>query len=571
MTSPYPADLREAFRRLGADGEAAVDPLEETRHLTRQSLAARRFVERVGHRVRFDHGRGDWFLFEGHRWHRDGDGAIRRLWLEVLAERYREALSIDDGTLRGKTIGAIHAAGALDSAITAGLRIASSSKPVATEGDDWDPEPWLLGCENGVVDLRTGSLRDGHPEDMITRSTDLVFDASAPCPRWDRFLAEVFPRDAELIAWFQRFIGASFVATSKELVGIHSGIGNNGKSVCFATLVAVAGDYGVEIAIETLLETRRSAGAPTSDLMRLRGARLAFTSEPNQGARIKGGPFKRLATIDQMKGRELHGRQVEWDPTHMLHVSVNRLPDVDDTSDGFWRRVAVVPWPVRFLKEGEQGDGPRDDPRVKDELATEMPGILAWVVRGAVAFAASRSLHPLPAAVVRETTAYRADEDPLREFIERHLERAGDDRATTVATIHRAYLSWAEQAQVPKPEQLNVKRFGRAFAERQTRLGYPVERTLVGGRPAYRGVHVADDGDDTQPDGGNGGFHGHFSGASDTVWGNRRGLGNRVGNPPDPPVLMPATSTRSSPSVPRTTTARDLRYDPYGPRVAMAQ
>lgn len=539
MSAPYPEpeQLRQAFRRLAEDKGAVPGAIVEVGHLKRQSLAAHRFVEAVGQRVRFDHGRGEWFLWHGHRWHRDRDGAIRRLWLEVLGLRYQQALVIADGESRDRAVAAIQAAGATDGAIESGLRIAADMVPVALTGAEWDPDPWSLGCENGVVDLRTGELRDGRPEDLITRSTHLPYLPDAPCVRFDRFLTEVFGADTSLIDWFGRLVGASFVGTSKEVVAIHHGTGNNGKSVCYRTLGVVAGDYGVEVAIETLLQGRRDAGAPTSDLMRLRGARLAFTSEPDQGARLKGGTLKRLATIDKMKGRELHGRQQEWDPTHTIHLAVNRLPEVDDMSDGFWRRIAVVPWSVTFRKPGQAGDAPAEDPGLADVLEAEAAGILARVVRGAVAFAHAGTLHPFPMAVQRETVAYRADEDPLRDFLETSIERSDGDRATTVGELHGAYESWAEEAKVPKPERLNVKRFGRAFAERHGRLGWPVTRTTVGGRTAYRGLRVflggtAPSGTDG-PDGGDGGFLEGSPGSSHTV-GESPKTGESVEEPTEP-------------------------------------
>ena len=34
-------------------------------------------------------------------------------------------------------------------------------------GAEWDTNPWLLGLANGVLDLRTGQLLDGRPEDYI--------------------------------------------------------------------------------------------------------------------------------------------------------------------------------------------------------------------------------------------------------------------------------------------------------------------------------------------------------------------------------------------------------------------
>jgi putative DNA primase/helicase len=389
--------------------------------------------------------------------------------------------------MRERTVAAIMAAGATDDAIKAGLRIAASLKPVATSGDAWDPDPWVLGCENGLVDLRTGALRVGRPTDMVSRSTRVSYDPRATCPRWDRFLREVFAGDEELIAWFAMLIGASLVGTSKELLAVHYGSGNNGKSVAFRTLGReVAGEYSVEVAVETVINANRSAGAPTSDLMRLRGARLAFTSEPEQGAKLKGGTLKRLATIDLMTGRELHGRQQEWEPSHTLHLATNHLPVAEDASEGFWRRIALIPWAVRFAKRGEGGDAPAEDPGLAAILAGEAPGILGWAVRGAVAYATAGTLHPFPAAVARETAAYRAEEDPLGGFL-REWVVADADAVTPGPKVYEQYATWAGLVG-SKPMTAPV--FGRAFTERHDRLGFPVRRRVVHGSPVYEGLLV---------------------------------------------------------------------------------
>jgi phage/plasmid-associated DNA primase len=47
---------------------------------------------------------------------------------------------------------------------------------------------------NGVVDLRSGTLRAGWREDRITLHSDVPFEAEARCSRWLKFLDEVFER-----------------------------------------------------------------------------------------------------------------------------------------------------------------------------------------------------------------------------------------------------------------------------------------------------------------------------------------------------------------------------------------
>ena len=353
----------------------------------------------------------------------------------------------------------------MNSAITAGLAIASSMEPITTRGEAWDPDPWVLGCRNGVVELRTGTLRPGRPEEMISRSTGIAYDPDAACPRWQRFLAEVFAGDAELVDWYQLLVGTSLVGVVQELLALHHGLGNNGKSVAVRALRRAFGEYAIVIPVETLVNAKRAAGEATPDLMALRGARIAFTSEPDQTAKLRGGVLKRLASVDMMTGRSLYGQTTTWEPTHTVHLATNHLPAVDDATEGFWRRVALIPWPVHFRKPGEEGDAPTEDPDLAATLALEAPGILAWAVRGAVAYAAGRTLHPFPAAVRVRTDAYRADQDALGEFIGERVvyER---DAFVGIGALREAYREWCEAEDVKPFDRLGPKVFTRAFEER---------------------------------------------------------------------------------------------------------
>jgi hypothetical protein len=263
---------------LAANSRPGGHPPEPPAHLVRQSRAAWHFAKMAGDRVRFDHGRGCWLIWCGHRWRPDEDGSVNRLWLEVLATRYGRALGADDRE-RARLTAEVQAAGAMNSAITAGLSIASTMEPIATTADAWDTDPWLLCCENGVVELRTGRLRPGKPEEMISRSTGVIYDPDAPCPRWMRFLTEVFAGDEELVAWYGLLVGTSLVGVVLELLAIHHGLGNNGKSVAVRAQRRAFGDYAVVIPVETLVSAKRAAGEATPDLMALRGARIAFTSD----------------------------------------------------------------------------------------------------------------------------------------------------------------------------------------------------------------------------------------------------------------------------------------------------
>ena len=81
---------------------------------------------------------------------------------------------------------------------------------------DFDRNPYLLCCSNGVVDLATGELRPAEPEDFLHRSTSIFYDPTADCPRWERFLNEIFDGDTELVDFIHRSIGYTLTGDASE-------------------------------------------------------------------------------------------------------------------------------------------------------------------------------------------------------------------------------------------------------------------------------------------------------------------------------------------------------------------
>ena len=90
--------------------------------------------------------------------------------------------------------------------------------PIANIGGLWDPEPLLVGVPNGVLNLETGRLRHGRPEDMLTLAVGVPYDPHATCPRWHTFLQEIFAGDEKLIRYIRRALGYSLTGLTTEQV-----------------------------------------------------------------------------------------------------------------------------------------------------------------------------------------------------------------------------------------------------------------------------------------------------------------------------------------------------------------
>ena len=412
------------------------------------------FAALYGHILRFDHARNRWLIWEEHRWAPDSDGEVRRLAKKAARVRYRTALDIEDLDLRGKT-----ASSAVRSEsrqrLDACLALARSEHPIADSGMTWDPDPYLLGVANGVVDLRTGMIRSGHPDDRLTMQVPVQYHVKAECPRWQQFLHQVFQRDGELIGFVQRALGYSLTGSVREQVlFLCHGTGSNGKSVFLHMLRNVLGDYAMNIPF-TVLELQQRPSL-TNDLASMAGRRLVTSSETNESTRLNEARIKALTGGDPITARFLYSESFTYEPVAKFWLAVNHLPRVRDDSYGFWRRVRVLPF-------NEQFTGDDADKGLPFKLLEELPGILNWGVQGALNWRLV-GLAP-PSAVMTATQAYRKDNDELDGFVADCCVVADGVRAEP-GHLFSEYQRWSKEQGILERHRLGSRSFGTRIRER---------------------------------------------------------------------------------------------------------
>ncbi len=334
------------------------------------------------------------------------------------------------------------------------LALTRAEKPIADAGDGWNVDPWLLGVGNGVVDLRTGVLRDGKQADRLTMRTPVEYDPDAECPRWEEFVTEVFAGDEELIDYIRRAVGYSLTGeTSEQCHFICWGGGWNGKTTFQRVQREVMGDYGANTPFSTLEMSARSS--ISNDLAALNGRRLVIASELNEAVRLNEARLKMLAGEDPVTARFLYGELFTFIPVAKFWLSVNHKPIVNDDSTGFWRKVHLIPFTQSF--EG------RADKDLKDSLRAEYPGILAWMARGCLAWQTEGLSKP--AAVKNATAAYRAESDPTAVFLRERCV-INDACRVRASDFYRAYQDWADESGLKERERLSNAKFGRIMTER---------------------------------------------------------------------------------------------------------
>ena len=79
-----------------------------------------------------------------------------------------------------------------------------------------DGVPHLLGVKNGVVDLRTGQLRDRLPEDMVYNVVNTMYDPDADCSWWNEQVSRMMADNDEHTRFLQTLLGYGVTGEVKE-------------------------------------------------------------------------------------------------------------------------------------------------------------------------------------------------------------------------------------------------------------------------------------------------------------------------------------------------------------------
>ena len=369
---------------------------------------AERVSEQCGEGVRYCHDWNTWLVWDGKRWGKDRVGAVEKHVKNGVRNIFVEAEKIEDDADLKEAINK-HARSSESAAKRAAMmKLASSEGGIPVTPEQLDANRWLLNCESGIIDLRSGELKPRKPHFLCTKMAPYRYTPGVEPTKWLEFLSWVFRDDHNLVDFMQRAVGYSLTGSTRDhhILFCH-GAGANGKGTVFRVLLKVMGDYA-SAAPPDLLIKQRSRVHPT-DMMFLRGLRMAVGSEVAEGAGFDEAKLKMLTGGDAITARGMKQDFTTFDPTHTLWLSGNHKPRITGPDHGIWRRMVLIPFDNTIGANERNAD-------LDIELLQEGDAILSWAVDGAVKWF-ERGLD-VPASVVAETKTYREEEDVFGQFLE---------------------------------------------------------------------------------------------------------------------------------------------------------
>lgn len=319
----------------------------------------------------------------------------------------------------------------------------------------FDSNPYLRCVANGVLDLRTGQLSSYDPSLLMSKRIDVSYKPNAADnSHLLRQVLSAMPEDA--IDWAQVMFGQAMfgLQPSSSVVTFMHGSGSNGKSTIINLLKRTMGTYNQIL-------NKSAFDAKSSDrkyaLYHLLGSSQTILEELPHNIFMNLDSLKEITGSESIIARGVCKDFIEFDNMLTVFVATNHLPNMQAHDYGSRRRLAVLPFPYRFVSIEKHKNDPRPNDRMAHGSLTQeatsntplLEAFLAWRVQGAVRWwkAGGQGRYQLetnqPKSVSRATSQWIDSTNPVQQFFNECLVKE-EGYCAPVSNLYQVFKTWAE-------------------------------------------------------------------------------------------------------------------------------
>lgn len=355
------------------------------------------------------------------------------------------------------------------------------------------PDPDILPVANGVVDLRTGLLREEVQNDRILHRCPVGYYPDKVYPpvlvkgpdgteidmsvaaRTRRFITEMYAtKDGalrpELECYDQRRTGASLRGRC-ELGSLEIWVSPpaTGKSVKSELMRQTLGPFCKTINVDALLTMKENTSTKANTfLMSIVQTRIVFLKEADRGERWSHRMLKTLTgVVDRVSSREMYGKATEFDVLFTMYLLCNDVPDMRNSDDALLERIAILPLEHKVRRVNQtvdldSRDLPLEDLWYRDQMPNEPDAqevMLAWMIEGSVAYEQIKpGVGTAPDVVIAAKLGYAASQDTVKNWIIENFEVTGRKEDAILAR-HMHYVYFEEAKSMSNTLPLNMQDF----------------------------------------------------------------------------------------------------------------
>jgi P4 family phage/plasmid primase-like protien len=439
-----------------------------------------------------------WYVFKNHRWEPDKGLTLRlaiskdmhTLYLKKRSEIEAEHQQCDPNDER---VEALKKKCKAITEIMTNLKKTNDKNNVMREAmeifydkdftKNMDVNKYLLCFNNGVIDFKTKTFRDGYPQDYITKTTNINYIAYDSENKemvkigneLVSFMEKLFPIK-ELNKYMWEHLASCLVGTNfNQTFNIYHGSGSNGKSILTDLMSHALGEYKGTVPITLVTEKRNAIGGTSSEIIQLKGIRYAVMQEPSKDTKINEGIMKELTGGDPVQGRALYCESEIFEPQFKLVVCTNSLFDIASNDDGTWRRIRKCDFLSKFIDDGEEHTDDTEfvfpkDKTLKDRLPELAPVFMSMLVKKV--FETDGIVEDC-GIVMSASNKYRKGQDNIAAFVAERIRKTGDPNDVIgknglIADYKIWFLQENSGRKIPKSQELYDyldKKFGQHKAK----------------------------------------------------------------------------------------------------------
>lgn len=337
-----------------------------------------------------------------------------------------------------------------------------------------DTIPHFTAFENVIVDVRSGegNLREGKPEDFITKSSRISIEYDERCVNMARkYMGEVFT-DPEKRNFMYRILSSLLYArNSDKIVVVLYGLGYNSKSIFVKVINSILGEYYGTTSTSLLTERRSKSDGANPGLIRITNKRTAVLQEPDAQDQIRTGTIKELTGDDTYTARDVYESGAEGNeriPTFIPFIVTNHKLKAYNTDQAFWNRVIQLQFESRWVEKGYPEEY---DEQIKQKtfpmnryFERTLPHIakgLAWIIVNE--YDRYHAGLDIPQSIREATKELQARNDIYKSFRQECIENTENGTAK-VKDVYDSFKNWYNEQGFPSASRPGLRDFEEAFS-----------------------------------------------------------------------------------------------------------
>lgn len=221
--------------------------------------------------------------------------------------------------------------------------------------------PKYIGLKNSILDIENGEEFPYSPRWVINNRIDMNYNPNAYSEVMDKTLNKVCCHDPQVRALLEELIGYTmYRKNSMQVCFILTGEGSNGKSTILNVIKRILGRKNyTSLDLRELEETFKPA--------ELHGKLANIGDDISAKYLESSSVFKKVVTGESFMVQKKYAQPFELECYATQIFCANELPQVSDKTDGFTRRIVIVPFNATFSKFDTDYDPFIEDKLMADE------------------------------------------------------------------------------------------------------------------------------------------------------------------------------------------------------------